>query len=97
MNTENTNVIEGLSLSGTVSQRSKKFIGEDKKEVVTYLVSTSSGYYFLDEFLPQSYYRVGDQISVPVNCRAFARKNNRLGVSFTIRKDYGITLSGEDF
>ena len=66
MNTENTNVIEGLSLSGTVSQRSKKFIGEDKKEVVTYLVSTSSGYYFLDEFLPQSYYRVGDQISVPV-------------------------------
>jgi hypothetical protein len=97
MNTENTNVIEGLSLSGTVSQRSQKFIGEDKKEVVTYLVSTSSGYYFLDEFLPQSYYRVGDQISVPVNCRAFARKNNRLGVSFTIRKDYGITLSGEDF
>ncbi len=97
MNTENTNDIEGLSLSGTVSQRSKKFIGEDKKEVVTYLVSTSSGYYFLDEFLPQSYYRVGDQISVPVNCRAFARKNNRLGVSFTIRKDYGITLSGEDF
>ena len=97
MNTENTNVIEGLSLSGTVSQRSKKFIGEDKKEVVTYLITTSNGYYFLDEFLPQSYYRVGDQISVPVNCRAFARKNNRLGVSFTIRKDYGITLSGEDF
>ena len=97
MNTENANVIEGLSLSGTVSQCSKKFIGEDKKEVVTYLVSTSNGYYFLDEFLPQSYYRVGDQISVPVNCRAFARKNNRLGVSFTVRKDYGITLSGEDF
>ena len=97
MNTENTNVIEGLSLSGTVSQRSKKFIGEDKKEVVTYLVSTSSGYYFLDEFLPQSYYRVGDQISVPVNCRAFTRRNNRLGVSFTVRKDCGITLSGEDF
>lgn len=97
MNTENINVIEGLSLSGTVSQRSKKFIGEDKKEVVTYLVSTNNGYYFLDEFLPQQYYRVGDHISVPVNCRAFARKNNRLGVSFTVRKDYGITLSGEDF
>lgn len=97
MNTENNNVIDGLSLSGTVSQRSKKFIGEDKKEVVTYLVSTGNGYYFLDEFLPQNYYRVGDQISVPVNCRAFTRKNNRLGVSFTIRKDHGITLSGEDF
>ena len=97
MSTENDNIIEGLSLSGTVAQRSKKFIGEDKKEVVTYLITTNNGYYFLDEFLPQSYYRVGDQISVPVNCRAFTRKNNRLGVSFTVRKDIGITLSGEDF
>ena len=97
MSTETVNAIEGLSLSGTVAQRSKKFIGEDKKEVVTYLITTNNGYYFLDEFLPQSYYRVGDQISVPVNCRAFTRKNNRLGVSFTVRKDIGITLSGEDF
>ena len=84
-------------MSGTVSQRSKKFIGEDKKEVVTYLVSTNNGYFFLDEFLPQIYYRVGDQISVPVNCRAFTKKNNRLGLSFTVRKGYSITLSGEDF
>ena len=97
MSTENDNIIEGLSLSGTVAQRSKKFIGEDKKEVVTDLITTNNGYYFLDEFLPKSYYRVGDQISVPVNCRAFTRKNNRLGVSFTVRKDIGITLSGEDF
>ena len=97
MSTETVNAIEGLCLSGTVAQRSKKFIGEDKKEVVTYLITTNNGYYFLDEFLPQSYYRVGDQISVPVNCRAFTRKNNRLGVSFTVRKDIGITLSGEDF
>ena len=64
---------------------------------LTYLISTSNGYYFLDEFLPQNYYRVGDQISVPVNCRAFTRRDNRLGVSFSVRKDYGITLSGEDF
>lgn len=95
--TENVNVIEGLSLNGTVTQRSKKFIGEEKKEVVTYLISTNHGYYFLDEFLPQSYFRIGDQISVPVSCRPFARKDNRLGVSFTIRKDSGITLSGEGF
>ncbi len=97
MYTESDNIIEGLSLCGTVSQRSKKFIGEDKKEVVTYLVTTEHGYYFLDEFLPQNYYRIGDKISVPVNCRAFARKNNRLGISFTVRKNFGITLTGEDF
>ena len=94
---ETENSIEGLLLTGTITQRSKKFIGEDKKEVVTYLVSTDNGYYFLDEFLPQNYFKVGDKISVPVNCRPFIRKNNRLGVSFTIRKETGITLAGEGF
>ena len=97
MNIETNTTIEGLCLSGTITQRSKKFIGEDKKEVVTYLVSADNGYYFLDEFLPQNYFRVGDKISVPVNCRPFVRKNNRLGVSFTVRKENGITLSGEGF
>lgn len=97
MNTENSNIIEGLSLSGTVSQRSKKFIGEEQMEVVTYLVTAGKNYYFLDEFMPQNYYSVGDMISVPVNCRPFARKNNRLGIAFTVRKDRGITLTGEDF
>ena len=94
---ETENSIEGLLLTGTITQRSKKFIGEDKKEVVTYLVSTDNGYYFLDEFLPQNYFKVGDKISVPVNCRPFIRKNNRMGVSFTVRKETGITLSGEGF
>lgn len=94
---ESENTIEGLLLSGTITQRSKKFIGEDKKEVVTYLVSTDNGYYFLDEFLPQNYFKVGDKISVPVNCRPFIRKNNRMGVSFTVRKETGITLAGEGF
>lgn len=75
----------------------KKFIGEDKKEAVTYLVSASNGYCFPDEFLPQNDYRAGGRISVPVNFRAFARKNDRLDISFTVRKDYGITLSSEDF
>ena len=97
MNTETANVTEGLSLTGTVSQRSKKFIGEERMEVVTYLVTAGNSYYFLDEFMPQAYYRVGDKISVPVNCRPFARKNNRPGIAFTVRKDRGITLSGEDF
>ena len=97
MNTENTNIIEGLSLTGTVSQRSKKFIGEERMEVVTYLVTAGNSYYFLDEFMPQNYYSIGDKISVPVNCRPFARKNNRLGIAFAVRKERGITLSGEDF
>ena len=97
MNTDTANVLEGLILSGTIAQRSKKYIGEEKKEVVTYLVTTDNGYYFLDEFMPQNYFRIGDKISVPVNCRPFTRKNNKLGVSFTVRKDFGITLSGEGF
>ena len=97
MDIENTIIIEGLSLSGTVSQRSKKYIGENRMEVVTYLVTADNSYYFLDEFMPQDYYKIGDKISVPVNCRPFARKNNRLGIAFTVRKDRGITLTGEDF
>ena len=97
MNNNETTNYDGLMLTGKVIQRSKKFIGEDKKEVVTYLIDTENGHYFLDEFLPVDYFHINDVISVPVNCRPFVRKNGRLGVSFTVRKNIGITLSGEEF
>ena len=97
MNSNNSNINEGLILTGKVTQRSKKFIGEDKKEVVTYLVSTENGHYFLDEFLPRDYFHIDDEITVPVNCRPFVSRNGKLGVSFTIRKNNEISLSGEEF
>ena len=74
MNSNNTYINEGLILTGKVTQRSKKFIGEEKKEVVTYLVSTENGHYFLDEFLPQDYFHIDDMITVPVTCRPFVNK-----------------------
>lgn len=89
---------DGLFLSGTVSQRSKKLIGEDKLEVVTYLVNVDEKlFFYLDDFQPDSYFAIGEKISVPVICRPFMRKNEKMGLSYTVRKENSHKIRGQVF
>ena len=92
---------QGLFLIGEVSDRVKKNIttqGMDV-EVVTYTISCNERQrYYVDDFNPEKYFSVAEQVFIPVYVKAYRKKNGEPSYMLKLqKKDIFITSRGERF
>jgi hypothetical protein len=74
---------QGLFVRGTVVRRSKRFVGADEAEIVTYGVNVGNAVVDVDDWRPEAYFDVGTEIDVAITVRAFTNKAGRVCVSLT--------------
>ena len=91
----------GLFLIGEVSDRIKKNItaqGMDV-EVVTYTISCNDRQrYYVDDFDPEKYFAVGENVTIPVYIKAYKKKNGEASYMLKLqKKDIFIASRGERF
>lgn len=77
---------KGLLLTGSVVGRSKRFVGSDNTEVVTYRINDGFTTYNVTHWKPESYFPLGQHVCLPVYVKASVR-NNRVFVSYVIKQD----------
>jgi len=83
----------GLFIFGTVTGRSKRFVGENKIEVVTYRIYDGSATYLVDHWKPDSYLSLGCDVSLPVTVKPYV-KNTKVYLSYAVRSNKHL---GEEF
>ena len=92
---------QGLFLMGEVSDRVKKNItaqGMDV-EVVTYTISCNDRQrYYVDDFDPEKYFLVGENVFIPVYVKPYKKKNGEASYMLKIqKKDVFAASRGERF
>lgn len=94
-NIENAN---GLSLSGTVIDRTRRMVPHDNPttEIVTYTIQDSCNRkYYVDDYAPNGYHDLLSNVCLPVYIKAYNRKNGE--PSYTLNVQKSITMRGEHF
>src|SRR5690606_20298844 len=91
--------VEGLHITGTVTGRTRRTIKSDnssERVKVTYRVMVKGTILNVDHWQPESFYAVGELVTLPVYVRAF---NNRRGIAlYSLTIDDGKGASdGEEF
>ena len=86
---------EGILISGTVSGRVKRLIGEKQTELVTYKIVAGGKEYYIKDWEPcGKYYKVGEKIISPVTVKIY-HKNGQSSLDYSIlRKN---SMFGEAF
>ncbi len=95
MNQRNSNAkpadrrIHGLSLSGTVIDRTRRMVPHDNPttEIVTYTIQ--DGYnrkFYVDDYAPDSYHDLNSSVCFPVYIKAYNRKNGEPSYTLNIQK-----------
>lgn len=77
----------GLFVRGQVVRRSKRAIGSDNTEVVTYGVMLEDRTVDVDDWRPEAYFDIGEEIEVAVVVRAFNSKSGR--ACYNLQRDRG--------
>ena len=88
----------GLNLSGTVIDRTRRFVPKDNPvtEIVTYTLSDNEDHkYYVDDYAPSSYHDLGVYVSVPVYVKPYMKKNKDISYNLCIQKK--VTRQGEHF
>ena len=88
----------GLYLSGTVVDRTRRFVPKDNPvtEIVTYILSDNGDRkYYVDDYAPSSYLDLGVFVSVPVYVKPYMKKNKDISYNLCIQKK--TALQGEHF
>ena len=68
--------ITGLYIAGTIQERTRRMVPADHPttEIVTYTVTDSNDKrYYIDDYAPDSYHEVGDNIVFPVFIKPFRK------------------------
>ena len=96
--TTNSNSVHGLSLSGTVIDRTRRMVPHDNPttEIVTYTIQ--DGYnrkFFVDDYAPTGYHEINSSVCFPVYIKAYNRKNGEPSYTLNIQKMD--TVRGEHF
>jgi hypothetical protein len=87
---------EGLFLKGTVTGRSKRYVGENNKELVTYQVLSNAKDVYLKQWEPKdNYFSVGEVIDAPVFVKGYEREG-RVYTDIVLRND-DFVMKGENF
>ena len=97
-NTNIENVLNGLSLSGTIIDRTRRMVPHDKPttEIVTYTIQDNcSRKYYVDDYAPNEYYDLLSNVCLPVYIKTYSRKNGE--PSYTINIQKSVTVRGEHF
>lgn len=87
----------GLRLVGIAKERARNYVPKDNPttEVVTYTIVDGSGRsYRLRDYDPTSYFKVGEEVDVPVYIRPYQADK---GLSYTINLQKPRKNSGEHF
>ena len=91
----------GLFLVGKVADRVKKIVTAQgiEVEVVTYTVMSDAIHrYYVDDFDPEKYYSVGENVSLPVYVKAYKKKNGEPSYMLKMmKKEVVITSRGQHF
>ena len=86
---------KGICISGVVSGRTKRFIGENKTELITYKIQAGNKDYYIKDWKPDGvYYKVGDTINMPITIRIYT-KNGQSSLDYSILKES--TMFGDKF
>ena len=92
--------ISGLYLFGKVIDRTRRTIQSrngNSMEIVTYTVQDlSSRRYFVDEYTPDQYREINEDLEIPVYVKAFKKNNGDIGYSFCVQHQFG-PARGEHF
>ena len=89
----------GLIMRGTVRERTKRMVPLDNPttEIVTYVVSDENDHrYYVDDFAPDEYFTIDQNIEVSIYVRPYRKKNGDLSYNLCIQKDFHST-KGEHF
>ena len=85
------NTISGLLVRGSIVARTKKEIQakNESVEVVTYTIATeSTRRLYVEDYSPDSYFEIGENVELPVYVKPYQKKNGMLSYTFNIQKEY---------
>ena len=94
MNQRNTrstsnSAITGLSLSGTVIDRTRRMVPHDNPttEIVTYTIQDDyNRKFYVDDYAPNGYHDLQSTVCFPVYIKAYNRKNGEASYTLNIQK-----------
>ena len=81
--------MSGLSLSGTVIDRTRRMVPRDNPttEIVTYTVQDDrSRKFFVDDYAPDTYHDVDSKVCLPVYIKSYSRKNGEPSYTLNVQK-----------
>lgn len=87
--TTNNNVMNGLFLSGTVIDRTRRMVPHDNPttEIVTYTVQDDfNRKFYVDDYAPSSYHDRDSTVCFPVYIKTYVRKNGEASYTLNIQK-----------
>ena len=87
--TSDNNSAYGLSLSGTVIDRTRRMVPRDNPtiETVTYTVQDGCNRkFFVDDFAPGEYHDINSNVCFPVYIKAYKRKNGEPSYTINVQK-----------
>ena len=87
--TTDNNISSGLSLSGTVIDRTRRMVPRDNPtiEIVTYAIQDGCNRkYFVDDFAPSEYHDINSSVCFPVYIKAYRRKNGEPSYTINVQK-----------
>ncbi len=80
----------GLSLSGTIIDRSRRMVPLDNPttEIVTYTIQDEyDRKFYVDDFAPSEYHDLNDNVCFPVYIKAYSRKNGNPSYTLNVQKE----------
>ncbi len=87
--TANDNESSGLSVSGIIIDRTRRMVPRDNPttEIVTYTIQDSlNRKYYVDDYAPESYHNLDENVCVPVYVKTYLRKNGDPSFTLNIQK-----------
>ncbi len=83
------NALQGLSLSGTVIDRTRRMVPRDNPttEIVTYtILDGCDRKFYVDDYAPNAYHDLQSNVCLPVYIKAYNRKNGEPSYTLNIQK-----------
>lgn len=86
----NGNIRHGLSLSGTITDRSRRMVplNNPTTEIVTYTIQDEYNHkFYVDDYAPEEYHELNDNVCFPVYVKAYNRKNGTPSYTLNVQKE----------
>jgi hypothetical protein len=88
-NKQSNNAITGLSLSGTVIDRTRRMVPRDNPttEIVTYTIQDDHNRkFYVDDYAPDGYHDMNVKVCLPVYIKSYNRKNGEPSYTLNVQK-----------
>ena len=60
---------------------------DSSAEIVTYTIQDTNGRrYYVDEYSPEEYYDIGENVELPVYVKTFKKRTGDIGYSFCVQQ-----------